>query len=142
MITYLSSYGISKIKNDLIKQNISENIIDEQLNDLDKNIFSERLEKIVKKKIESNKKYSNNFLRQKLINDLINLGYDRSDIINIIDKHIKNDTSILECEYNKLYNRLKLKYDGIEFKNKLIQKLIQKGFNREDIYNLIQKKED
>ena len=39
----------------------------------------------------------------------------------------------------KIYNKLKTKYDGYILKNKLKQKLYQKGFTNEEINNFIEK---
>lgn len=132
---YLSKNGINKIKKDLINLGIDIKLIEEELNNIDKDMFYEKLEKIIIKKINNNTKYSEYQLKQKILNDMINLGYDREDILSIIDNNIKPNNDIFEKEFNKIYNKLKLKYDGYELKQKIKQKMITKGFNIDLINN-------
>lgn len=137
---YLSKCGINKIRNDLLNENIPLEIIEEYLNNIENNILDDRLEKLILKKIKSNKKYSDQFLKQKILNDMLNLGYEKSSILEIIDKNIKNDSNILENEFNKIYLKIEKKYSGLELKNKIRQKLYQKGFSIEEINELLNKK--
>ena len=137
---YLSKDGVNKIKQHLINENISVEVIEDILSNIDKDLFSERLEKLIIKKINSNKKYSNNYLKQKIVNDMINLGYDKDRIIFILENNLINDANILENEFNKVYNKLKNKYNGYELTNKVKQKLIQKGFSIGEITSLLIKK--
>ena len=109
---YLSNFGINKIKNELINQDISLHIIEEELDKIDKTIFYTRLEKILTKKIKSNKKYSSSYLKQKVLNDLLKLGYEKNAIIEMINKYSIEDSSVLEYEFNKLCTKLINKYDG------------------------------
>jgi len=95
---------------------------------------------LIVKKINSNHKYSNQYLRQKLINDMVNLGYSRDSIIDIIDKNLLNDSDIVKKEFNKIYINLKKKYSGVDLNLKLKQKLISKGFEIDVINKLIQEK--
>lgn len=137
---YLSKSGINKIRIELLEQDIPYEVIEEELKNVDTSILSNRLEKLIIKKINSNKKYSNNLLKQKILNEMINLGYDKNSIIEIIENNLNKDNNILNKELEKIYNKLKIKYSGSELKNKVRQKLIQKGFNVSDINNLIQEK--
>ena len=133
----LSNDGINKIRQHLINSDIDINIIDEELSKIDSNILNEKLNKLVLKKINTNHKYSNKDLKQRIVNDLINLGYNKEDIIEIVDNNIKDDYEYLLKEYHKQYNKLSKKYSGVELEYRLKQKLYSKGFNYEDI-----KKED
>ena len=137
---YLSKDGINKIKKTLIDGNINIEVIETELNNIDRDLFNEKLEKLIIKKINSNKKYSNNYLKQKIVNDMINLGYDKDRIICILENNLINDANILENEFNKVYNKLKNKYNGYELTNKVKQKLIQKGFSIGEITSLLIKK--
>ena len=98
------------------------------------------MENRIKKKIESNHKYSNNELKNRLLNYFINEGYNKEDILNYLNKYQKDDNNILEKEFNKLYLKYKNKYDEEIFILKLKQKLFQKGFPNEEINKLIQEK--
>lgn len=137
---YLSKDGINRIRIDLLEQNIPIEIIEQELNNIDKDIINSKLEKLILKKLNSNNKYSNNFIKQKVINEMINLGYSKDKIIEIINKNIDSDNNVLEKEFNKLYSKLKIKYNGVELNNKLKQKLLSKGFEISKINELIQLK--
>ena len=139
---YLSKNGINKIKNDLLNQDIPLEIIEQELKNIDINIINQRLEKIIIKKINNNKKYSFNQLKQKILNELIILGYDKKMILEVIDNNIKDDNDIIKKEYNKLYNKLKTKYEGYELCSKIKQKLLIKGFTNEEINLLINEKKE
>ena len=136
----LSKQGINKIRIDLIEQDIPIEIIETELSNIDVNLLNNRLEKIILKKINYNRKYSNNQLKQRILNEMINLGYNKENILNILEKNIKDDSKILETEFDKLYNKLSKKYFDKELSNKLKQKLMLKNFKIEDINNLLQKK--
>jgi len=137
---YLSKEGINKIKDHLLKENIPIDIIECEIKNIDKEIFDNRLEKLIIKKIKSNKKYSNNYLKQKILNEMINLGYDKEKVLRIIENNIKCDSEVLKKEFDKVYNKLTNKYNSLELKNKVRQKLLQKGFSMGDINRLIQEK--
>ena len=126
----LTNSGINKIKSELYNLGIEEEIINDVVeNNNIKNDYK-KLENMIKKKIKLNNKYSNNYLKQKILNDMINLGYDREEIINIIDQNIKDDKDIYEKEYKKLYEKLKKKYQGKELEYQINQRLYRKGFTK------------
>lgn len=137
---YLGKNGINKIKNDLINQNIPLDVIEEQLDKIDYDIINNRLEKMILKKIKSNKKYSNYELKQKVLNDMMNLGYDKEEILTILNNNIIDDTNILENEYRKLYNKLSNKYSGEKLNIIIKQKLSLKGFDSSSIDDIANKK--
>lgn len=124
----LSNIGILKIKHELSNLGISDEIIEDEVSNIDIKLDNDKLEKLIIKKIKSNHKYSNNILKQKIINDMINLGYEKEDIVNIYDKNVVDDNDIYEKEYDKLYNKLKYKYEGKELEYHIKQKLYSKGF--------------
>ena len=137
---HLSKYGKGKIKNMLLKQNIDINIINNELDKINIEELNFNLENKVKKKIQSNHKYSNYELRNKLVNYFMNEGYDKEKIIYYIDRYQKDDTSILEKEFDKLYYKCKNKYDSKTLEMKIKQKLTQKGFPIDLINHLLQEK--
>lgn len=136
---YLSKVGINKIKNDLLEHNIPIDTINSSLESIDKKVFNDRLENMIIKKIRTNNKYSNYYLKQKILNDMINLGYDKEEVSNILESNIKDDNEILEKEFNKIYSNLSKRYDGYDLKNRVKQKLISKGFKIEEVNLLLQK---
>ena len=137
----LSKDGPNKIKKYLLDKNIDEIVIDEELSKIDEDILIDKVLKIIKKKFDSNTKYSKYQLKQKISLELINLGYDKDLIDSLINNFDFNENDLLEKEYNKIYNKLSKKYNGYELSNKIKQKLYAKGFDINLISDLIQKKD-
>ena len=131
----LSNEGIDKIKNDLLKHNIDLNIIEEELSKIDDDLIDKKIIKLINKKTK-NSKYTGVKLKYKVVNELINLGYDKYKIIEIYDSlDIKND-NLINKEYDKLYRQLSKKYSGKELEYKINTKLYNKGFTSEEINNI------
>lgn len=131
-----SNDGPYKIKKELLKNKIEENIIEEELNKIDKEEIYEKLKKQILKKLSANTKYSNNMIKQKLINYFITQGYEKQMIIEILENNLESNTNILKKEYDKLYNKYKNKYNEYELKKVIKQKLYQKGFSIDEINNI------
>ena len=130
----ITNYGPNKIMRKLLELGYNKEEIIEELYKYDKEIFLEKLDKLVDKKIKSNTKYSSNKLKEKIVIDLFNNGYDKKDVFNILDnKSITTPLNILDKEFNKAYKSLSKKYDGYDLENKLLAKLMSKGFNYDDI---------
>lgn len=132
-----SNDGINKIKKELINNEIDETIIDEELDKIDKEELKEKLKKLINKKLNTNTKYSTKLIKQKILNNLINLGYNREDINEILDKKAMNNNEILKKEYEKLFNKYNKKYEEEKLKYIIKQKLYQKGFQIEEINEII-----
>jgi len=138
---YLSKIGINKIKMELLEHNIPIDVIDDELKNIDENIFFDRLSKIVEKKIKANKKYSKKQLSNKILNEMIILGYNKESIIKVLDSYLIEDESVINKEFDRLYNKLRSKYSEKELYISIKNKLFQKGFNIEEINCLIEKKQ-
>ncbi len=132
----LSSDGPIKIKNELLKHNIDSNIIDEIISNIDPNINLEKIKKLIIKKTK-NSKYTGYTLKQKVVNDLINLGYDKSDVLNIYDNLDIKDSSQIDKDYDKFYKKYSLKYTGSELNKKIKSKLYQKGYSMDMINDIV-----
>ena len=78
-------------------------------------------------------------LKQKLTQQLINLGYDKDMINSCLDNIRVDNTSIIETEYNKLYKKLSNKYEDDNLYYEIKNRLYKKGFNIDDINNIIKK---
>jgi len=133
-----SNYGINKIRKDLLEHNISKEVIEEELLIITNEDIINKLRKYVLKKSKVNKK-SLYLFKQKMINELINLGYDLDDI-NLVLSEIKQNDDVLEKNYNIIYNKLSKKYEDEELIFKVKQKLFQKGFNKDEIEEYIKKR--
>lgn len=134
---YLSNDGPKKIESSLLEHNIDANLIENLLSKKDTE-FKEKLNKIILKKIKSNTKYSSLILKQKLVFDLINQGYNKEDIIELFDSNEVNNT--ISYSYDKLYKKLSLKYSDKELIMNIKNKLYQKGYSLSEINEIIDKK--
>ena len=128
-----TNWGPYKIKNELIKKGIGESIIDENIKVFDDELQRSRINKIIDKLIKSNRTKAGIVLKNKIISNVINLGYYTSIVKEEISKYnFRVDKDTYEREYNKIYKSLSRKYDGNELEYKIKQKLYQKGMYYED----------
>lgn len=133
----LSNSGPLKIENDLIEHNIDSNIILNEMSKIDIQLLNDKINKYINKKIKTNTKYSSYILKQKILTELINLGFSKEMIIENLDNC--NISSVIDKEYNKQYKRLSTKYSGQELYYQLKNKLYQKGYNNEEINEILKK---
>ena len=133
---YLTNYGLTKIKNDLLKLGVEEYIIDVIVNNIDLQVINDKLSKIIDKELKINSKLPTNKLNNKIINRCINLGYNYEDILNILnDKNIEGNSNI-EYDYKKIYEKYKNKYDEYNLNAVIKSKLYQKGYTIDEINNI------
>lgn len=135
----LTNNGPYKIKKELLDHNISESIIDDELSVFNEELVTEKLNKIIAKQLKINRTKSKYMLKQKLVNNLINLGYSKETILTCIDNYEINDSDVLKKEYDILYKKLSKKYSENELEAKIKNKLYQKGFDISDINNILEK---
>ena len=127
--------GPDKIKNDLLKHNIEESLINKELEIFNSEIITERLKKIIDKKIKLNKKPLYIF-KQKMLAYLINLGYSKEDILSVLDSYKINEEELIKKDYDILYKKLSKKYEGNQLDYQIKNKLYQKGYSMDSINNL------
>ena len=136
----LSLDGPYKIKKNLENNKIEEEYINLAISNINEKAINEHIDKIISKKIKNNTKYTSYILKQKIITYLINLGYSKSSIINRLNNfNIESKSS--EREMDKIYNKLKRKYEGDILHFKLKTKLYAKGYTQEEINEYINKKQ-
>ena len=85
-----------------MNKKVGSNIIDEELTVFDVELQFEKIDKIIKKIIKSNKSNGGLVLKQKVINELKNKGYEFSIISNIIDNYDFSRDDISKNEYDNL----------------------------------------
>lgn len=124
----LSNDGPYKIKEQLIKLGINEEVILKELEVFDKYLEQTRIEKLIDKQIKINHNKGELLLKKKMLDYLVNLGYSKGVVISLVDKVSICDDDIKKKEYDKLYKKLSTKYSGKELEYKLKQKMYQKGF--------------
>lgn len=137
----LSNDGYYKIYYYLKNKDLKETIIKNYLNDIEDNIWLDKINKIVNTKLKSNTKYSNNLLISKIKTYLKTLGY-QDYLINIALDNINLDTSKedekLEKDYLKLFNKYKNKYEKNKLNYILIGKLYQKGYDLDKVKRVVE----
>lgn len=120
--------GETKILKDLIKLGFKENEILPHLAKVDKSIYITKINKYITKKAKANKRSVNEFKR-KVLDELINKGFSKEDIITGLNEiEIEENTFELEKLINKLYKKYINKYDLNTTKMKIKNYLYQKGY--------------
>lgn len=131
MIT--TSHGPNRIRSDLMNKKISTSIIDEELVVFDDDVQKEKIKKLIDKELKSNHSRGGVVLKQKIVNDLKLQGYDSSVISNILSTYsFESDKELAKNTYDKLYQKYSKKYDGYELKNKIREKMYQRGLVYEE----------
>lgn len=125
--------GPYKIKRELNEHRVDNLIVDEELIVFEEEQQLEKISKVATRLFNSNRNRGGAVLKKKIVNDLINLGYDMSVISKVIEEFdFSNDKEIAAKEYEKLYKKLSRKYEGKELEYKIKEKLYQKGLYYED----------
>ena len=131
MIT--TSKGPRKIEKELLDKGVSSDIIFSEISVFTKEEQLPKIEKVASRLLKSNRSRGGAVLKRKLVHDLQVLGYDISNIEEVLSKMDFSDTKdISKREAEKLYRRLSRKYSGRELEYKIKEKLYQKGLYYED----------
>jgi len=133
----LKIVGPQKILFDLKKIGFKDIEILNYLNEFNNEIWLNKIDKYIQKKTNSNHNLSAIVLKQKIISDLINKGFYKEHIVEIINKYdFKDNNNIYEKEYNKLKNKYSKKYSGEELEYRIKIGLLKKGFKKDSDYNI------
>ena len=130
-----SNDGPEKIKKDLLELKMDPEKVEIEIRKLDELEIEKKLRNLIQKKVQTNHKYSNQYLKQKIMEQMISLGYPSSLIQSILEEFIFDHTFILEQEVKKLYKKYKDK-ENYDFYIK--QKLYQKQFPLEEIERILE----
>lgn len=130
----LTNNGPKKIFRKLIELGFSEEKIKSYLVSISKEEWQKKLEHLISKKINANKKDGSRKMKEKILYSCIKDGFLKEDIIEILDKKElpKNDSALLK-ESQKLYKKLSIKYNDKELWYQLKGRLLNKGFSYEEI---------
>ena len=129
----LNIVGESKILKDLEYLGFTVKEIKEELDKVDKEIYLDKIEKYINKKLKANKKSASEFKR-KIILDLVNKGFNKEYIENILNTvDIQDNEKEIERLVTKLYNKYINKYDLYTTKRKIKEYLYSKGYTNIDI---------
>ena len=125
--------GPYKIKKMLLDKGVEENIIDDEMISFTDSLQCSKIDKIIMRGIKSNTSRGGVILKNKIYNDLRQLGYDISLINEVINKYeFGNDKNLAKKEYDKLYRKYSKKYEGYELEKIIKEKLYQKGLKYEE----------
>lgn len=125
-----TSSGPYKIKNDLLKKGVDNDIIDKVLLEYDLDTQIEKINKYINKIIKSNRTKSNKLLKIKIVQDLTTQGFAVENIKQVLSNvEFPQNDNIAKKEYDKLYKKLSKKYSGETLELKIKQKMYQKGFD-------------
>ena len=80
-----TTMGPYRIELELQKHNIDNHIINKYISEIDDNIIEEKINKQINKLIKSNKNKTN--LKNKIYNNLLNLGYSSNLILDNLNKY-------------------------------------------------------
>lgn len=126
--------GEKKIMSNLMVLGFKEAEIAPFLSKIDKSIYQEKISKYVTKKAKTNKKSKIEF-RRKITNELINKGFNKSDIEQCLDNIIIEDNpEEIKKLVTKLTTKYSRKYDESTVKLKVKSYLYQKGYYNIDDY--------
>lgn len=129
----LTNNGENKILKGLVKLGIDNDQASAYLDNIDNEVFMSKIDKYVDKKISTNKNSSIYMLKNKIMTDLINLGYEKSDIVEVLNSKEINDDEAKKREYEKIRRSLEKKYSGDVLEYKIREKLYRKGFRSNEI---------
>ena len=119
--------GPLKIKKNLEDLDMDAYLIDDLLIEFNSKLQLEKINNYVEKKLKNNTKSLYTF-KQKMLVNLINLGYYKEDIVSVLDKVNFNDSLEREKEIEKLRKKYSKKYEGKELEYFIKRKLYEKGF--------------
>lgn len=133
-----SKDGPYKIKQKLKELGIEENIIENAIKEISFDVWKDKMEKLVSKKLLSNRSYSEQVLKNKIITYLFICGYPKEWSQNFVETFsIPKDPSILLKEKEKIICKLSRKYKGESLNYQVRMKLYQRGFSKEEIDEVI-----
>jgi len=135
--------GMNKIIYHLKKEGVSPFIIDEYLEEYSQDLEYDKAVELVQKLYNENTTRPQYALIQNIRNKLFNKGFSQ----DVVERAIENfDFSIpkehtmnlLTKEYYRVYNRYKNRYQSHILKSKIITFLVQKGYEYDDVMEIIQ----
>lgn len=134
---HFSSEGPHKIREDLLHENFDLDEINSVVEKIDESETRIKLAKLISKKITSNRNCSELYLKQKIMEQMIRLGYCKDMIQDLLDQESIDHTTILEQTAKKLFDKYKSKKKGSELRLMIKQKLYQKGYSLEEITSVL-----
>ena len=127
----LKNIGPNKIVMELTNLGIDKNIVLDELSIFTNYIEEEKIYKYIEKNINNNHNKSIYILKNKIKQNLINLGYNSNIINKYLNEYNIDDNEIYQKELEKVKSKLSKKYTGKELEYKIKQNMYRKGFKVE-----------
>ena len=127
----LKNIGPNKIVMELTNLGIDKNIVLDELFIFNDHLEQEKIYKYIEKSIKKNHNNSSCILKNKIKQNLINLGYNPSIINRCLNEYDIDDNEIYQKELEKVRSKLSKKYTGKELEYKIKQNMYRKGFKVE-----------
>lgn len=134
-----SNDGPIKIKKELLEQGFEESKVNTEIEQIDAFEIKQKLSKLVMKKRNTNHKYSEGSWKQRVMYQMVQLGYHKWLVEEILDGILIDHESILENDARKLFQKYQKKRDPQELRLFLKQKLYQKQYPIDDINQVLEK---
>lgn len=132
----LKMTGPRKIETDLLKLGFNDQDIKLILNDIEENVWLDKINKMIQKKLKCNHTKSGLSLKINIASYIVHLGYSKEMVMPIIDKYDYINMDVIKKEYEKQNKLLSKKYSGEELNKMIRYKLINKGYKEEEIDNI------
>ncbi len=137
--------GPKKLAYDLLRRGVSPEVVDQTLKTVDETIYSRHLERIWIK-LEPRLQAKSTFAAQTIAKHrYYELGYPESIVQPFLTEKLatfaetKNDADLLAKEYRKILKRLASEpLNPYQLKQKILQRLVQKGFRYDEIRSMIE----
>lgn len=134
-------YGKNKIRSLLVEKGVAKAIIDEKI----ELINSNPLESMLKKDAKSIRKDTYEMAKLSLLRRYLQKGFNESDISQLIDIHLdKNrfdEKKAIKKHYAIAHKKYQIKYEGFDLRQKIYGYLSQKGFQYQDILEILDESE-
>ena len=125
----LKLVGPNKIRRDLEVLGIKESDINAYLDTISNLVWQDKIKRIVDKDIRSNHKYNEIQIKQKVLNNLLNKGFYKEDIMDYLESvPISVPKDLYKKEYLKLEKKLSKKYPKEELDKEIRKRLRSKGY--------------
>lgn len=82
-----TNMGDYKIKMELQRLGVSNEIIETNISLIDDSIINEKIKKLIEKDIKTNRKYNGLNLKNKIYNHLVTIGYSKEKVITILNNY-------------------------------------------------------
>lgn len=132
--------GIYKIKRGLEKYKVDDEIIDNVTSNVHEEEMNKKIDKLIAKQVRLNTRYTGNVLKNRILNYLLTLGYDKYTVLEKLNHHDFKGNGDLEKEYNCLFKKYAKRYDKPKLMLVIRQHLFQKGYDIEDINHIVNEK--